>query len=104
MEWRVVLRRGQTPSNRRVAVVQVADGSGVILVIQIHPMSRRFSNIPSSIMNKNSYRLPKEASGTFPFSCTAPVLIGLQELIENEDIPKLGVNISSTHIHSLLRV
>jgi hypothetical protein len=104
MEWRVVLRRGQSSSNRRVAVVQVADGSGMILVIQIHPMSRKFSNIPSSILNKILCRLPKEASGTLPFGCTAPVLIGLQELIENEDIPKLGVNISSIHIHSLPRV
>lgn len=104
MEWRVILRRGKSPYNHRVAVVQVADASGMILVIQIHPMSRKFSNIPSSILDKNLYRLPKEASGTFPFSCSAPVLIGLQELIENAEIPKLGVNITSTDIHSLLRI
>lgn len=100
IEWRVILRNGSKPLDHRVAVVQVADGSGLILVIQIHPMSRMLSIVSSTVFGKNLYRFPKEASGMFPFSCTS-VLISFQELIENEEIPKLGVNITSRHIHRL---
>ncbi|KAF5384061.1 hypothetical protein D9615_003145 [Tricholomella constricta] len=65
IEWRVFFtRRGDgswTSTERRTAVVQVADTRGVMLVLQIYGMDR----------------FPKK----------------LQELIENVDIPKLGVNI-----------
>ncbi|KAF8624705.1 hypothetical protein AX17_007036 [Amanita inopinata Kibby_2008] len=67
LEWRVLFTRrtangaSVTQYDRRVAVVQIADTAGLILVVQVHPMSR----------------FPKK----------------LQELIENPDIPKLGVNI-----------
>ena len=50
MEWRLLfVRRKNTPSanlvDRRTAVVQVADSSGLILVIQIYNMSRMSSAI-----------------------------------------------------------
>ncbi|PFH48934.1 hypothetical protein AMATHDRAFT_5354 [Amanita thiersii Skay4041] len=63
MEWRVDLKLRRDEQDQRVAVVQVADSNGLILVLQIHRMSR----------------FPKK----------------LQELIENDEIPKLGVNISN---------
>ncbi|KAF8625076.1 hypothetical protein AX15_005558 [Amanita polypyramis BW_CC] len=66
LEWRVLWARranGQSarPNERRTAIVQLADMTGLILVVQIYGMSR----------------FPKK----------------LQELIENPNVPKLGVNI-----------
>jgi len=66
MEWRLLIRRAKNAAkatliDRRTAVVQVADSTGLILVIQIYNMSR------------------------FP--------IKLQSLLENPEIPKIGVNI-----------
>ncbi|KAF8809416.1 ribonuclease H-like protein [Phlegmacium glaucopus] len=66
IEWRLYFVRPKgaastTLLERRAAVVQIADSSGLILVIQIYSMSR------------------------FP--------IKLQSLIENHEIPKIGVNI-----------
>jgi len=66
MEWRLLFRRAKGAAKsslieRRTAVVQVADSSGLILVIQTYYMSR------------------------FP--------IELRSLLENPEIPKIGVNI-----------
>jgi len=66
MEWRLYIRRLKNAAkatliDRRTAVVQVSDSSGLILVIQIYNMNR------------------------FP--------IKLQSLLENPEIPKIGVNI-----------
>ncbi|KAF8062457.1 ribonuclease H-like domain-containing protein [Lyophyllum atratum] len=70
MEWRVFFVRrggggasggGSKVLERRTAVMQVADGRGLMLVVQVYGMDR----------------FPKK----------------LQALIENPDIPKLGVNI-----------
>lgn len=66
IEWRVLFRRqfnstSTQMTERRTAVVQVADTRGVILVIQVYGMNR----------------FPKN----------------LQALLENPDIPKVGVNI-----------
>jgi len=65
MEWRVIFRSpGDKGQSRRVGVVQIADSSGLILVIQVHAMSRTFSVLLSVPMVKLSYRLSKKASGT----------------------------------------
>ena len=96
MEWRVIFRspadKGQ---DRRVAIVQIADSSGLILVIQVHAMSRTFStpSITFGTYGETLCRLSKETSGTLLSRCLYPLLNCLQELIENPKIPKLGVNI-----------
>ncbi|KAG5653721.1 hypothetical protein H0H81_011128 [Sphagnurus paluster] len=77
MEWRVFFARGAKVSERRTAVVQVADARGMMLVVQVHGMNRMYS--------LDVLRVVTECKTGFPKA--------LQALIEDPEIPKLGVNI-----------
>ncbi|KAK2460873.1 hypothetical protein APHAL10511_007343 [Amanita phalloides] len=62
LEWRVLWARranaaNATPHNRRTAVVQIADVSGLILVIQVHGMSRFPKNLQELIENPDIPKL-----------------------------------------------